>query len=215
MAERYPGYDVLAKRRSPSWDEVTRRVVARRLAVASAPRFFSGQEWPTITAICERILPQPAHRPPVPIAALIDDKLFGGHLDGYRRAELPPQGEAWRRGLAATDAEAKEAHGRAFHELTAADRDRLLRAMQAGRLRHAAWQGMPCDVFFAHRVLTDITRAYYAHPAAWNEIGFGGPASPRGYVRLAFGRRDPWESFEAQPGREARASAENRRANRR
>jgi hypothetical protein len=47
-------------------------------------------------------------------------------------------------------------------------------------------------------VLDEIVRAYYAHPAAWSEIGFGGPASPRGYVRLAAGRQDPWE---APPGR--------------
>ena len=41
--------------------------------------------------------------------------------------------------------------------------------------------------------------AYYAHPAAWNEIGFGGPASPRGYVRMDFDRRDPWEASKRDP----------------
>ncbi len=40
----------------------------------------------------------------------------------------------------------------------------------------------------------DICGAYYSHPFAWNEIGFGGPASPRGYVRMDFNRRDPWEA---------------------
>ena len=57
---------------------------------------------------------------------------------------------------------------------------------------------------FAKRLLHDIVSAYYAHPASWNEIGFGGPASPRGYVRMNFDRRDPWEASEARPGREAR-----------
>ena len=37
---------------------------------------------------------------------------------------------------------------------------------------------MPCKLFFEQRVLQDIPSAYYAHPVAWNEIGFGGPASP-------------------------------------
>jgi hypothetical protein len=37
---------------------------------------------------------------------------------------------------------------------------------------------------------------YYAHPQAWDEIGFGGPASPRGYVRMGFNRYDPWEAVE-------------------
>jgi hypothetical protein len=26
--------------------------------------------------------------------------------------------------------------------------------------------------------------AFYSHPWAWNEIGFGGPAYPRGFMRL-------------------------------
>ena len=38
---------------------------------------------------------------------------------------------------------------------------------------------------------------FYAHPWAWNEIGFGGPAYPRGYkVRGqagAHGGRERWE----------------------
>ena len=41
MAERYPGYDVLAKRHTPSWNEQTRRVIDQRLAMPREPRFFS------------------------------------------------------------------------------------------------------------------------------------------------------------------------------
>ena len=44
-----------------------------------------------------------------------------------------------------------------------------------------------------------VTRAvlseYYSHPWAWNEIGFGGPAYPRGYMRLS--DREPFEAREA------------------
>jgi len=32
-----------------------------------------------------------------------------------------------------------------------------------------------------------ILAAFYSHPWAWNEIGFGGPAYPRGYIRLGQG----------------------------
>jgi hypothetical protein len=60
-------------------------------------------------------------------------------------------------------------------------------------------------------LLSDIVRAYYGHPTAWNEIGFGGPASPRGYVRMGFNRRDPWEAVEAHDGDEAAARRENKR----
>jgi hypothetical protein len=71
-----------------------------------------------------------------------------------------------------------------------------LTQMQSGELTGEAWAGMPSKLFFEHRVIPDITHAYYAHPTAWNEIGFGGPASPRGYVRMGLNRRDPWEAVE-------------------
>ena len=38
--------------------------------------------------------------------------------------------------------------------------------------------------------------AFYSHPSAWNEIGFGGPAYPRGYKNIGLGRREPWEVAE-------------------
>jgi hypothetical protein len=200
MTERYPGYDVLSKRWTQSWDQKTRDVIDRRLAVPREPRFFTAAEWRTLTALCDRIMPQPKHRPPVPLPAYVDQKMAHNMLDGYRYAGLPPQREAWRRGLAALDEEARAAHGSSFDTLPAETQDDLLRRMQQGGLNGAAWGGMPCKLFFEHRVIPDIVHAYYAHPVAWNEIGFSGPASPRGHVRMGLNRRDPWDPVEARQG---------------
>jgi hypothetical protein len=35
--------------------------------------------------------------------------------------------------------------------------------------------------------------AFYSHPHAWQEIGFGGPAYPRGYKALGLNGREGWE----------------------
>jgi hypothetical protein len=35
--------------------------------------------------------------------------------------------------------------------------------------------------------------AFYSHPWAWNEIGFPGPAYPRGYLNLGVDARERWE----------------------
>ena len=211
MTDRYPGYDVLSKQWSPSWNEATRDVVRRRLAVPLEPRFFTPHEWETLGAVCDRIMPQPADRPSIPLPAYVDQKITDNLMDGYRYAALPDQGEAWRRGLAALDQEAQDMHGARFHTLPSDAQDELLRSMQKGELKAEAWSGMPCKLFFEHRVIADVTHAYYAHPIAWNEIGFGGPASPRGYVRMQLDRRDPWEAAEAKPGEQRRAHIENDR----
>jgi hypothetical protein len=211
MNGRYPGYDVLAKRRTPSWNEKTRRVIDERLAVPREPRFFTTAEFQTLEAICDRIVPQPPSRPPVPIAALIDTKLFENKADGYRDTRLPPMGEAWQNGLAALDAEARRTKHAGFHTLDTAEQEALLRAAQAGHLKGVAWHGMDSKLFFAKRLLFDVVTTYYGHPTAWSEIGYGGPASPRGYVRMGFDRRDPWEAAEAKPGDEDKAAKINAR----
>ena len=208
---RYPGYDVLVKWSGPSWNDKTREVIARRLSIAPEPRFFTPDEYATVLAIAERIIPQPVDRPPVPIAALVDRKLHDEAMDGYRAPGMPRDGEAWRLGLRALDAEASAAHGKPFAALPEALQDRLLRCAQSGELKAPEWGALRPDVFFKKRMGRDIVLAYYAHPTAWSEIGWGGPASPRGYVRLDFDERDPWEAAEAKDGNEAIARRSNRR----
>jgi hypothetical protein len=45
-------------------------------------------------------------------------------------------------------------------------------------------------------MMQDCIEVYYAHPWAWDEIGYGGPAYPRGYMRLENGQPEPWEGNE-------------------
>ncbi len=214
MSERYPGYDVADKRWGPSWNAATRTAVDKRIAVHPGPRFLDAGAFATLKALCSRILPQPDRAAPVPLAAYVDQLLWLDKRTGYRNAGLPPLQEAWRRGLQALDVEAHAAFGRPFAALDPASQDVLIHAMADGRLRDPAWGGMDAGLFFKDRVMAEIPRAYYAHPAAWNEIGFGGPASPRGYVRIDFDKRDPWEAAEARPGQEAKARKANGRVGR-
>ena len=207
---RYPGYDVLSKRTGPSWNEQTRQVVTRRLAIAQKPHFFTASEFQTVTAIAARIVPQPPTRSPVPVASLIDQKLSQGASDGYRVAGMPREGDAWRFGIRALDVEAATAYGGVFQNLAAGLQDHLLSLMQCGKLNAPEWGSMRPKEFFVRRMAHDIVFAYYSHPSAWSEIGWGGPASPRGYVRLDFNERDPWEAAEADGIDETRVRRINR-----
>jgi hypothetical protein len=207
-APRFPGYDVLAKRTTPSWDETTRRVIDRRLATPRTPHFFTAAQWKAADALCRRVLP--VDDTAVPLVALLDAKLQADHGDGFRDADMPYMREAWQRGLAALDADAQADHaGVDFASLPAHDQHAMIERMQRGGCPHAHWDGMDPAKFFVRRVLVDVPSLFYGQPAAWNEIGFGGPASPRGYVRLEADRRDPWEAAEAKPGRDDDARRDN------
>jgi Gluconate 2-dehydrogenase subunit 3 len=198
---RFPTYNVLDKWDTPSWNEQTRAVVQKRLHQIPNRRFLTEAEWDVLSAICDRLMPQPDRvDSPVPLVPFIDEKLFKNQGNGYRFAGMPPMREAWRRALQAIDDEARARWGGGFRELPANQQDAVLRAIQHGDVRSAAWEGLPPRRFFRSVLLREVVTVYYAHPAAWSEIGFGGPASPRGYVRLGLDRRDSWEAEERHGG---------------
>jgi len=59
-------------------------------------------------------------------------------------------------------------------------------------LRGEVWDQLPAARAWGV-VMRGVLSAFYSHPWAWNEIGFGGPAYQRGYARLRAGQREIWE----------------------
>lgn len=190
----YAGYDVLDKWNTPSFNDQTREVLEARGRVPSRS-FFEPHEWDVLEALCDTVMPQPDRVDPVPIAPWIDADLDARRGSGTRYADMPAGGDAWRQGLAALDAEARARHDADFPGLGRADRAAILTAADDGDLADAgAWDGLPARRFLRDTAFKQIAAIYYAHPAGQSEIGYGGPASPRGYVRLSGDRHDLWEA---------------------
>lgn len=192
----YPTYDVLDKASSPSWNEQTRSAIRQRLEQIPERRYLTEPEWSLLQAVVERLIPQPERARPVPIVPWIDALLEDDCEPGYRYADMPPMREAWRLGLKAIAAEARSREGKEFEQLSSEDQDQLLRDIEHNRIDPRHWGALPAGGFFKHHLLKQVVGIYYSHPDAWSEIGFGGPASPRGYVRLGADERDPWEAEE-------------------
>lgn len=206
----YPGYDVLSKWASPSYNTLTRGVLARRMHGIPERRFFDEGEFRTLEAVCARLLPQPDRAEPVAIAPWIDAQVFENRGEGFRHPDMPPEPQAWRQGLAGIEAQARRRYAQAFADMHPDSQDATLAAIHAGEADPADFGAMSPDRFFVHILLKSAAAIYYSHPAAWSEIGFGGPASPRGYVRLDGDRRDAWEAAGATAGHETLARIENR-----
>jgi hypothetical protein len=192
MRARYPEYDVLEQ--APHWDEATRKVVLARLETPSL-RFFSEAEAATLRAFCDIALAQD-EPPRIPVVEHVDAKLAAGKLEGYRYADLPDDRQTWRLCARGLDAAARQ---RGAASLAAADgetRTAICTAFADGDLGGPEWEGAnPARAWQV--VMRDALSAFYAHPWAWNEIGFGGPAYPRGYARLGVGLSESWEGEEA------------------
>jgi Gluconate 2-dehydrogenase subunit 3 len=193
MDPRFPGFDVLDQ--SPTWDPVTAAVVEERLRPPSDLRFFSPAEAAIARPMLDLLLGQEEERI-VPLLELVDARLAAGSTDGWRYEDLPEDAVAWRATLMALDEDARLRHGRGFANCAVLEQTALLQRVQDAGSQ--AWHGWPAD-----RVWSLWTRyactAFYAHPSAWNEIGFGGPAYPRGYKNRGVDRREPWEVADARP----------------
>ena len=196
MADRFAGYDVLAKRGTPSWDAPTRNVIDERLAFEVPPGVLSETQLATLRMLISRVCPDPSGRPPTTTLAMIVRRIAADERDGYRHHRLPPTAQCWRRALGAIEAEARERYGAAFAALDDETTDLVLSALARGDVVAAAWDRLPPRLVWQWRLLPDIVSAHWAQPALWSAMGFGGPASPRGYVRLGVNRRDPWEAIE-------------------
>jgi len=192
----YLTYDVLDKWDSPSWNDQTREAIRKRLEEVPERRFFTPEQWLLLEKIVDRLIPQPDREESVPIVPWIDDMLHKNHTPGFRYADMPPMQDAWRQGLDAIAAEAHNRHGKQFDQLSPDEQDALLTDIQENRVERRYWGELPAGGFFLHHLLKQVVGVYYSHPSAWSEIGFGGPASPRGYARLGFDERDPWEAEE-------------------
>jgi hypothetical protein len=183
---RYPDYDVLES--AHRWDAVTREVVLARAREVPPVRFFTPAEAAVLRPFLDVALAQDAE-PRIPVLEMVDAKLDRGEGDGYRHADMPEDGETWRRvaahlrddGFARLDDEGRRAWVQRLH-----DGEHPWKDLDAQK----AW-----SVVMRHAL-----SAFYSHPWAWNEIGFGGPAYPRGYMRMGVGDhvgRDPHERDEA------------------
>ncbi|HEX4749919.1 MAG TPA: gluconate 2-dehydrogenase subunit 3 family protein, partial [Bryobacteraceae bacterium] len=81
-----------------------------------------------------------------------------------------------------------------FLDLEPIEKDHVLKSIHDGQKKgaHGIWERMSMDRYW-QLLVQDCVSAYYAHPWAWDEIGFGGPAYPRAYTRLEAGLPEPWE----------------------
>jgi hypothetical protein len=194
---RYPGYDVLAEQ--AHWDAATRKVVLDRVENPPPIRFFSPEEARTLDAFCDVVTAQDAE-PRIPVLNYVDAKLHDGRRDGWQYFDLPDDDEVWRRVARGLDDEARARQFASYADASPDAQGGIAHLFSKARLHGGVWDTMNVGRAWT-LVMRYVVQAFYAHPWAWNEIGFGGPAYPRGYGAFGsphLGERESWEVGEAE-----------------
>ncbi len=190
----YPGFSTLSQ--SSFWDNATRTVIEKRVNHPPDRRFFSEEDWTFWTAVFAHLIPQTdrtADRQ-IPIVAVLDHRLATNQTAGFRYESMPQDRVAYAIGIEAIDAEAEHRYNGSFLALPYFEQELVLKAIHDGKPEAAPeiWKQMSVHRFW-QMIMGDAIDSYYAHPWAWDEIGFGGPAYPRAYMRLERGEPEPWE----------------------
>jgi gluconate 2-dehydrogenase gamma chain len=189
---------------------------ARTSASSSyAPTYFNNAEWAFIHAAIGRLIPSDGAGPgglEAGVPEFIDRQmelpyghgayfyLKGPFLDnslptlGYQLRHTPR--EIYRLGITAANSATQKSQGKDFSQLSAAEQDGFLTAMEKGA---AAFATVPAAVFFA-QLLTNTKEGYFSDPlyggnrgmVAWKWIGFpGARADFTDWIDQA-GRRYPY-----------------------
>jgi hypothetical protein len=198
MHGRYPDYDILEQ--ADHWDAVTREMVLGRVNQVPEIRFFSEAEAATLGALCDLLTAQDSE-PRIPVINYVDEKYQKGELDGFQFEDMPDDREAWRLVARGLDEQATQrADAASFAAADGEVQRGIVSDFADGKLDGGAWEQLSVSHAFS-LVMRVVLSSFYSHPWAWNEIGFGGPAYPRGYSRfgspdLQRAERETWEGAE-------------------
>lgn len=187
---------------SPRVSARTRAALIARIddPAPDAPTCLDDRQLAVLGGVIERVLPGAGT---IDIARRLDASLLGPG-DGWRFADLPPDVDAWRRGLDTLDTTAG-----GFVSLDAHAQDDWLRRVEAGKVGADAahlLDGGQMRLWFED-VRAEAVKVWLSHPATMARIGYDGIANggdgvrKQGFVRLG---ADDVEAWEPMPQRKAR-----------
>jgi hypothetical protein len=180
---------IASKRVSPQ----TRAVLTTRLqpdVPDYTPRAMTMEQFTTLRSILECVIPQPGPQPTLDLAQRLDQSLIAGQGDGWRYATLPPDAEAYPKGLTVFEEIAHGKYATSFDRLSSEVQETFLRAISQGVVARTD--------FDLQHWLEDLraraTQMYVSHPDTLAAMGYSGIGDDQGgFVLLGIGKVEAWE----------------------
>lgn len=185
----------------------TRRALEQRAAAITGSRFLPPELYTLLEQITSTILPQQTVGTGVDIAGTIDQRLGQGKNAGWRFADLPEDGEAYRRGLTVFANMLQQTPMKTFDRMPVPAREGYLRCVANGDVDGPAQFPL---AKWLELLRTDVVRVWLAHPSTMQKIeyyGFAdgatgmtdGPTATEGWVALTPNNALPFEQGIAVP----------------
>ena len=190
---RYPSFNVMDEREE--WDAHTQAIVTNRLMEPQTCTELGQVELQLLRQICSTLVDDKRDDVISHILAHVDQSLKGTTGEGERKSGLPQLKKLILDGIQYISVDilpVTEISASPNHE---EDLCELLQQVSEGKAAISKWSSELQREWFV-KLLSLTVEAYCSHPQVWSEMGYAGPAYPRGYVRGDIGRLDPWEANE-------------------
>lgn len=175
------------------WDDHSREIVEKRLQQQPYQN-LSLQESILLTQICAQLLDDTRDSILHYVVGHFDNQLGSDIGENQRKANVPKATVLIREGIRAIEHYATITYGKLYAGLPEEEKRTVLTKMMNNDITLMADGVTIAAKELFNKLHTEAVNAYYSHPTVWSEIGYAGPAYPRGYVRSELGHRDPWEA---------------------
>lgn len=190
----YPNFNVMDEEKQ--WDSHTRKIVSKRTETQSffPLQYLTKQESNTLFQLCAILLDDVRESIISFVVHQFDSTLTASIGESQRKASVPKQSILLRDGLGLLEKACTQVYGSSFEVLQEETKKEIVSNLMQGNFTLQSGQiNIPVKDFI-QKISSEATAAYYSHPTIWSEIGYAGPAYPRGYVRTELGLTDPWEA---------------------
>ncbi|MEI3607188.1 gluconate 2-dehydrogenase subunit 3 family protein [Pseudogracilibacillus sp. SE30717A] len=190
----YPTFNVMDEKEY--WDSHTQEIVGNRLDKKLTPdlKFFTIDEVDTLYSLCS-ILLDDQRRPILTFIVHHFDNILQANIgESQRKANVPKQPLLIREGMELLNQVCHKKYNFTFKALNKEVKKKVVKGLMEGVFPLQDGKKSIPSLDFIHKIFYEATAAYYSHPTVWSEIGYAGPAYPRGYVRTELGLTDPWEA---------------------
>lgn len=188
-----PDFDVLKEK--GHWDDHTREIVEKRLQVDRGTyQFFTEEEADSLLHLCKVLVDDDRAEIIAFVVHHFDTKLQANFGEAQRKVGVPAEAVLLRDGLKLLNQMCQETYKNKFPQLDQTTKQKIVGDLVQGNLQLQVGTASVSAKDFIKKVMVETVSAYYSHPFVWSEIGYAGPAYPRGYVRTEWGLTDPWEA---------------------
>lgn len=192
---RYPGFNVMEE--EEAWDPHTRSIVTGRLAAdpsrTDPNEGLSDAQSALLRCVLKHLLYEDREELLHFVVSHFEKKMRERYGEAQRKRDVPAEDQLITQGLLGLDDVAGKRHGKPFTECNTKQQFKLIHDLQKGRLQAVGAMALLPQKELFKKLLSLAAEAYASHPQVWSEMGYAGPAYPRGYYRIEQGLHDPWE----------------------